>query len=1162
MSLQLITGAAGAGKSTYIYNMLVSEAGMNPKKNFLLIVPDQFTMQTQMDIVKHSPCKGIMNIDVLSFQRLTYRVFEEAGKPSEQVLEDTGKSLVIRRVAALIADKMPYIGRNLNKLGYIHEVKSSISEFMQYRISVKDLQDLAKSAGNGMLGRKLSDLATIYDEYLKYTKDKFITNEETLDVVCDKLDSVGFAKNSIVVLDGFTGFTPIQERVISKLLTIAEKVMVTVTIGDSEKLSEYGNEEKLFGLSRRTAHRLEGLAKDVKTEILQPINVSGGNVGKFAPVSGDNDTTLQTAGDHRDRFSDAPELRHLEQNLFRYPYKAYPDEPANIVMYGADTLNDEVCEAALRIHELVQNNGYAYRDIAIVTGNLEAYADLFEKRFGELGIPLFVDRTNKIILNPFVEYIESSMEMIIKDYSYESVFHFLRSGFTDIGKDETDRLDMYVKSLNLRGAKNYHKPFVKVQRGLKKDIAEAMLADIDATRAKLVACMEPLERPAATVSDYAKNLYDFIKSNNSFERLNGYVDMFTVANEPAKAKEYAQIYRLVMELLDRMVALIGDEPIDLEEFYRIFESGVEEMQVGTIPGSIDRIVVGDIERTRLKEVKALFLLGLNDSNVPRDVESPGILSGMERENLKPGLEKKGLDLAPSSREAMYTQRLYLYMNMCKPSQKLFLSCAGIDAEGKGMKPSYLCRVVTQLFPKLKVLHVDGAASADKIITAKDGVRLYKDLLREMVVQTADEATEKLARTLHNLLREIGEDEYKRAEEGAFFKYEADTLSEEIVNGLYGAVLEGSVSRMELFAKCAYAHFLNYGMKLNGGADPEFNRMDTGNVCHEVLNRLFSELEARNKDIVSEDDDELARMIEECVNTYCEEYEQGLLKSDEQSAYRIEKLKQLMKRTVDTLKFQLSKGSFRPFACEYPFTREIRISDEKRLRIRGKIDRIDLYSEGDRIYVKIVDYKSSGRKLDVTDIYWGISQQLMTYLSEAVENERTKHPDKEVVPAAVLYYAMQNPIVDISGESDDANVTELIRKELMTSGFIESSNDSISALDNDVADTGKSLVFPIKYGKSGLDSRSAQYVIGTDEMNNMMKYVHEKMVEIGQAIASGEISAKPFANKDKSACDYCGFGGICKFEQCIPGYTTRDGSEITDEEARQTVMGGVENGGRN
>lgn len=1127
MGLEVWYGPAGCGKSTKLQETVIEEAMHNPSANYIYIVPDQFTMQTQMDVVKRHPRGGILNIDVLSFSRLCYRVFQETGIPGQPVLDDTGKSLVIRHVAAKVSDRMPYIGCNINKIGYVHEIKSAISEFMQYGISSKDISKLAEGEDGALLGIKLRDLAVIYDAFMQYNKDRFITGEEKLDILCDKLEKSKFIKDSVIVFDGFTGFTPIQEKVIVKLMQLASKVRISFTLSAPESPDETGGEEKLFYLSRRSARRLKTMAGDAGVKVLPDVVISA----------------------EKGRFSDNSELVHLEKNLFRYPYETFNTETESIGILSASSVEAEVSEVALKIHRLIKDEGYAYRDIAIVTGNLEAYAPSLERRLSELEMPYFVDRTNSIILNPFTEYLKSALQIMIKDYSYDSVFHFLRSGFTNFTDEETDRFANYVTSLNLRGSKTYHNEFKKRQKGNARDKFERELPIHEDLRKRLIEELSVLERPAKTAGDYVRNLYDFIVKNESFQKLRTFEEEFSSDGDAAKAKEYSQIYKAVMELLDTISGLVGEEEMDLAEFYKVFEAGLSEIRIGLIPGNVDRIVIGDIERTRLCEVKALFFMGVNDGNIPKAGDKRSFLSNMDREKLL----EKGVELAPTLREEMFTQRLYLYMNLLKPSKKLFISYCGTDAEGKQAHPSYLIDVLCKIFPKMTVRKADERITAEKLVTIKDSLRFYAKLAREYATGALDDAYKKLSAALLNVYRGKGIASADKITEAAFTEYVASPLSKEIVRLLYKDVLRASISTMEQYAGCAYKYFLSFGLELKEEINYDFTKRDLGTIYHGILDAFSTVLERRGLTWLTFTEEEGKELIEEAVTEYCNNYEQSMLLEDEQSMYLKSRIAKMMERTIDTIRFQLSSGKFVPTDHECKFERRIPI-DNGTLFLKGKIDRIDLYENDGKLYVKIVDFKSRRYNLDITDIYHGLRQQLCVYMSEALKFVEERNPGRKAVPSAMFYYDIENPFVVSDKEMSPEAVEQEIRKKLKLEGILDVDDENVRALDENAA--GDGMVLPIRYKKDGtLYSDSEKRAVSSEEMLNMLSYVNKLIEKIGSDILAGNKAVNPMKTKDNDSCAFCAYKGICRYDEKIPGFKARDGHEINSEDARKTVMGG-------
>ncbi|MGN0307773.1 MAG: PD-(D/E)XK nuclease family protein, partial [Lachnospiraceae bacterium] len=625
MALQFVFGGSGSGKSTCVYERIIEHSLREEKQNFFVLVPDQFTMQTQMDLVMKHPKGGIMNIDVLSFGRLAYRILEEAGGSRTPVLDDTGKSLVLRKVAAEAEERLPVLGKNLKRLGYIHEIKSALSEFMQYGIGKTELENMLDySRMRGSLYGKLKDLSVLYEDFQLYLAERFITMEGTFERLARQLEYSAMIADSVVVLDGFTGFTPIQNQIILQLMKRAKEVIVTLTL-DREIIhkEDKGGRVQLFSLSLKTKASLEKMAIEAGCRIYPPILVD----------------------ERQGRFKSSRILAHLEKQLFRVPAEVYREEADGIRLIEAGNMEEEVRQVCRQIRKLL-SQGYCYRDIAVISGDVEAYGSLIEEYFEQYELPFFMDKSRKITLNPFIEYIRSALKVLISDYSEKAVFHYLRSGMTQMEKEDADRLENYVLALGIHGRKSWSSLFVRMPEG---ENGKEELERLNMLREQLVKEFEGFSTRRETVKVLVEQLYSFLTINHSQEKLKVYEKMFAQTGDRSKEKEYAQIYRLVMELLDQLVSLLGEEKMDWEEFAGILDAGFGEIQVGIIPQAIDRILVGDMERTRLGLVKALFFLGMNEGKVPRLSGKGGILSDLDREFLL----GSGQELAPTPRGQMF-----------------------------------------------------------------------------------------------------------------------------------------------------------------------------------------------------------------------------------------------------------------------------------------------------------------------------------------------------------------------------------------------------------------------------------------------------------------------------------------------------------------------------
>lgn len=1135
MSLRFYFGPSGSGKSHRIYEEIMQRAAQEPGRNFLIIVPDQFTMQTQKDLVMRSDRGGILNIDVLSFGRLSHRILEEVGTKEMPVLDDTGKSLVLQKIAADLKEQLPAMGSLLHKQGYIHEVKSAISEFMQYGISTQDMDKLIASAEKrGALAMKLRDLKTLYRGFQDYIRDHFITTEETLDVLRRSLVKSKILPDSVVVFDGFTGFTPIQNRLIQELMRVCEETIVTVTIGEEEDPYQMDGEQKLFHLSKKTVADLVKLAAEAEVTRGEDVFVKGGP----------------------NRFTEAPALCYLEQNLFRYQYEPYTEKQHEIHMFEALSPREEVHQTALYIRKLIREEGLTYRDIAVVIGDLEGYASYVETEFGQLEIPCFLDRTRGIVLNPMIEYIKSVLQLYIRDFSYDTVFHFLRSGMADISREEIDELENYVIRTGARGYRTYSRLFTRkteeMQQGSGQEDterAEEALERLNRIRQQFADTVEILHMaPRAKAGEYVDHLYDFLEQNQVQQKLLNYQQQFEQEGDLAKAREYAQIYRLVMDLLDQIYELLGEEEISLQEFADILEAGFGEITVGTIPQNVDRIVVGDMERTRLKQVKVLFFLGVNDGNIPKNASKGGIISDMDREFLI----ESGTEMAPSPRQHMYIQRLYLYLNMTKPSERLYLSYAKVNSDGKGIRPSYLIDTVRKLFPQLAVEYPQNRSRIEQIEGRQEGARYLAEELREYADGTLREEERQDFYLMYRAY-EADPEGRDRLTAAAFRRYKESGLSRIVARALYGRQLENSVSRLETYAACACRHFLQYGLSLQEREEFGFEVSDMGNVYHAVLENFAGKLAESGRTWWDFDENFATQAIKEAVEGYAATYGETVLYSSARNEYAITRMSRILTRTVLTLQQHLKQGSFQPDDYELSFrfaedldSIHVDLSEEEKMHLQGRIDRIDVSEDAEHVYVKVIDYKSGNKKFDLAALYYGLQLQLVVYMNAAMELESRKHPDKEIVPAALLYYHIDDPTIETPVELTQEQINEEILTRLRMNGVVNSDPAVVERLDRFLQD--KSKVIPVEKKKDGsFSARSG--ILSREELQVVSAYVDTKIRQIGREILDGKIAANPYEKGNEEACTYCAYKKVCGFDGSIPGYEKRQLEDLD----KQTLM---------
>jgi len=1111
---------------------MIREAREHPEKRYMIIVPEQFTMQTQRELVRLHPAGGILNIDILSFQRLAFRVFEETGASQKPVLTETGKNLLLRRVAAQERSRLDILGSRLEKPGYISQMKSILSELTQYEISEGELEEMIRiSEKKPQLQYKLKDILTLYRGFSEYKRDRFLTAEELLDVFCEAAEDSRLLKGSVLAFDGFTGFTPVQQNALKKLLTLCSKIQITVTMDPAEQPVGRIFDHELFYLSKKTIQTLFRLAEETGTQLLEPVVLTQGH-----------------------RFRSGGELEFLERHLFRYGKqkrlsRTSEKQENGISLHVSGTPMEEVEFAARTIITLVREQGFRYREIAVMAGDLPSCGNYVKKVFEEQGIPCFVDQTVQVLLNPCLEFIRGAFGLLEFNFSYESVFRYLRTGFAGISREETDRLENYVRALGIRGKYQWEQNWTRETASMVPGEAAVCEEYRKRIMESLAPWLEISGTGKAPLRRYAEALYELLVSCKIQQQLKEQEQEFERKGQREKVNEYSQIYRIILEILDEAVELLEEEEISRKEFLEILEAGFGEARVGLIPPGIDQVHVGDMERTRLNQIRVLLFLGLNDGWIPARESKGGIVSDMEREFL----HESGIELSPTARENGYVQRFYLYLGLTKPSERLYLSFCRSSSDGGAMRPSYLVAVIRRLFPYLEIRDENVKKDPlDQITSLKTGLPYLAENLRLL----REKGGEALRKRTGKLLQLYQEDEGfgKQAEalvDAAFLVLGQEKIDSLTAKALYGEVLENSVTRLEQFASCAFAHFAAYGLQLKEREEYKVRSVDIGNIFHKALELFARKLENSPYNWFTLPEEDRKKLTEDSVEEAVETYGSQVFFDTERNRYGIQRIKRILNRSVWALHRQIQAGRFVPGGFEVSFSSardlksvNIALSETERMRLKGRIDRIDVCQEEDQVYVKVVDYKSGNTSFDLVALYYGLQLQLVVYLNAAMELEQRLHPEKEIVPAGIFYFRLQDPILEGTQEMTPEEINREILKKLRPSGLVNQDPAVVERMDG--AFEKNSLVIPVGKKKDG-SWTAASKVAKREQLEALSCFVQEKLQHLGQKILEGWVAPDPYERKQECSCTYCQFSGLCGFDRKLPGTGFRKISELTEGE---------------
>ena len=1111
MSLYFVLGASGSGKSRGTYQWIIKEALAHPERQYMILVPDQYTMQIQKQMVLLHPGYAILNIDVLSFSRLYHRVMEELGGDNLTPLDDTGKNLILRKLAGGMKEEIPVLGKLMDRHGYISEVKGIISELQQYGISPDDMETLILgSASRRGLQARLEDVQKLYRAYVEYQQDSYRTSESMYPILTRRLKESKLFADTVLFLDGFTGFTPVQLPLVKEMMVLAKDMYVAMTI--DEEPERVTAEPQLFYITAESIRDLEKLAEEVRVPVAPYIWYR-----------------------EQGRFGAAPALAHFEKNLFRMKSVRYEESTDAIQLWQAVSPQQESQWLAGEVKRLIREEGYQYRDIAVICGSMDTYRYPLKEAFLQMEIPYFLDASTKIMHNPATELLLGLLELLDRDFSYAGVMRYLRSGFSSLTAEEADILEIYFIVTGIRGRRAFSRPFTRKAK-------EFSLEKINVLREKLMAELTPcLFQGEEKVQVYIEQLYAFMTGLLTEQKLQILADQFEVDGDAGKAREYRQIYRKIMDLFNQMVVLMGEEVLSLEHFGEILRAGFEELQVGLIPAKVDQVLVGDMERTRLNPVKVLFVVGVNDTNIPGNNTKGGMISDMDREYLT----DLGITLAPTRRQLQFRQHFYLYQQLTKPSERLYLSYALMDNGEKEIRPSYFVGTVRKLFPKLEVRNVQGAAMPEHVTVL---MRQCAGLLRRYAEGNLGENE---FERLYTMLEVLGEYEktgiVSRLIEQAFLVGGKEKLDSQIAKALYGSVLYGSISRLEQYAVCPYGHFLKYGLGLKEPQEYVLESADLGNIFHDVLASFGKDLEQDGFDWRNFPEQYGDAKIQEKLAFIKEQYGDELLLDKARNGYALTRAERILKRSIKVLKTHMQAGSFSTYGVEIDFdvSCEWNATRELMMRLQGRIDRLDVAVVEDDMYVKVIDYKSGNKQLELDCMYAGLQMQLIVYLDSAARLLQERYPKKNIHPAAMFYYRVADPVVSMEGAEDLEELPEALLKEQRSRGLLNSDETVVHLLDSEMENS--SNVIPYARKKDGTPARGSG-VCTEEQFEYMRQFMQHKLYEMGSEIMTGHIEKQPYTrSRQEDGCMYCPYKGVCGFDEKQNGYQKKKIVSLSSEE---------------
>lgn len=1134
MTLRFIIGRAGAGKTRACLDAVRGELRTRPAgPPLILLVPEQASFQTEYALAATPGMPGFIRAQVLSFRRLAYRVLQEVGGAARAHIGELGKRMVLRRLLEQCRSELKVFQRSAHQPGFADTLARALGEMKTYCVGPADLafasSALRGGSGTGLLADKLEDLHLLYSGLEATLADRFTDPDDYLNLLADRLELSPAVRGAEVWVDGFSGFTPQEYRVLAALSRTARRVNVTLC-ADLSSLGGSPIETDLFYPIRETYDTLGEMAAREKIPVERPLALDGGTEGRYR----------------------SPAIAHLEKHFFNHTALPATCSGEGVALAAAAGPRAEVEGVAREITALCRDRGYRYRDMVILLRDLDSYAHLISSVFADHGIPVFIDQKRPIMHHPLVELVRSALEVVAGDWPYDPVFRFLKTDLVPLSREEVDLLENYVLAHGIRGSRwidgrpwEYRRRLT-LEEDLEVTALEAgELEEINRIRRQATAALSTFYQAlgqAENVRGITITLFNLLTRLEVPEQLESWSRRAEEEGRLEVAREHAQVWGGLTTLLDQVVEALGDEVLTSGEYAAVLDAGFESMRLGLIPPGLDQVVVGSLERSRSPEARAAFVMGVSDGVLPARISDQGILSEAERDRL----QGVGLNLAPGARRKIFDEQYLVYIALTRSSELLVLSYPLANEEGGAIMPSPVVARVKELLPGAgeRVWPVEpNAAVADDLEFITNPGRSLSYLAARMREVKAGRPVNPLWWDVYSWFAQGGRrDECARVLSGLFFSNQEGRLPAGVGRALYGRSLKTSVSGVEKFRACPFAHFLSHGLRLQERAVFKLGAPDLGQFFHAALKLFGDRVREQGLDWGQLGKEHCRKMAGEVVDLLAPRLQSEILLSSARRRYLTGKLKRTVQRAALVLTEHSRRGRFRPVGLELAFGPEgdlpavtFTLADGSEMVLTGRIDRVDAAPGDEGVYLRVIDYKSAHVTINLSDIYHGLKLQLLAYLDVAVRHAQTLAGGTGL-PGAVLYFRIDDPLVKSDGGIPaEEELEKKILKELRMTGMVLADPAVVRLMDGELE--GDSDLIPVQIKKDGeMGARSA--VLTREQFGMLRAYLRSQLIAAGNDITGGVVDISPYRRGTFRSCQNCSFKPVCQFDILVEGNVYR------------------------
>ena len=1091
--LRLIYGKSGSGKSSYCFSEISKLIEEGKANKIYIITPEQFSFTAErklMDEMEKIGCGAVVSAEVLTLSRMAYRVTQEVGGGLES-LSKCGKAMLVYSILSNNQKNLKFLGKSDENIDLSMR---AITEFKKHGVSVDDLLSEISAVKDLYLKNKLQDMSLIYKEFEDKISESYIEDTDLLTLLAGNLDKVDLVKNSIIYIDEFSGFTYQEYQVIKEFLRLAKEVNITIC---TDNLDFNTNPDiDIYYPNKITVKKLLNLAKE-------------NDIGTDEPVHLEKGLRFKTE-----------ELQFLSSNLYSNNSTIYGKDVENLSLFLAKNEYSEVENVAKKIEELIRKENMRYRDISIITKNIENYSSLVRAIFREYDIPVFIDEKRDLNQNIIVQYALSILEVLSKNFSSEAVFSYIKLGFFDYEKEEIFKLENYCNKWGIKQNK-WKKDFTyELEIESKKKEVERLNEIRKEIIEPLLKLQEEIKKNR-TVKNITIALYNFIINQNIEEKISKKISELEEKDLLDLAKEYKESYEIIIDIFDKMVLIFDDEKITIDKYQKIFKIGLKNSGLGKIPGTADQVILGDVDRSRSHKVRAVFILGLNDGVFPSSNKDEGFLNDSDREILK----QDGIELANGTIDNLYEDKFNIYKAFTTAEEKLYLSYSSSDKDGKSLRPSVLISQIKKMFPKMKE-ESDVINKKYEIVNKKV---TYEELIENIAKIKNREKIDEIWYQIYNYYKEQEEWNKKLTSDMQGLNYTnlPEKIKQENIDKLYGNTLKTSISRLEKYRGCPFSYYLQYGLKLKEKETLKVQSFNTGSFMHETIDSFFKVVREEDIDLAQIEEDKILEIVSNIIDESLNLNKNFIFTATAKYKVLVRRLKRIITKALKYIIITIVNSDFEVSGTEVEFGEKgkyepiiLELDNGKKIEITGKIDRIDTAKNEDGKYLRIIDYKSSAKNIDLNEVYAGLQIQLLTYTDAICRKE-------DIMPAGIFYFSLLEQMANADKRLNEDEIEEMIRKNFKMKGLIIADVKIIKMNDNTLK-SGTSNLVPAGITAKGEISPRYTNGVKQEEFKILQEYIYKTIKDISKEILSGKIDLKPYNKQGKTPCEYCEYKTICGF----------------------------------